>query len=214
MFIPLRDTNPALRTPYVTYGLIAANTLVFFLGFLFPFDSWVFSKDAFLNMEPLGFSGLISYQFLHGGWGHILFNMLFLYIFGDNMESSLGHRMFLLFYLACGVGAALFEVYVDPYFGAAGPGLLIGASGSVSGVLAAYAIRYPRAKLLTWTFFIFFIKVPAIIFIGIWITLQFFYQFMTPGATTAYIAHIGGFVTGLVFYSIYHRSQLSRYHDQ
>ena len=214
MFIPLKDTNPALRTPVVTYVLIAANAAIFLLGFRFSFDSWIFSKEAFLDVDLQGFTGLISYQFLHGGWSHLLFNMLFLYIFGDNMESSMGHRTFLLFYLASGVGAALFEVYVDPYFGLDGPGYLIGASGSVSGVLAAYALRYPKAKLLTWTFFIFFIKVPSIIFIGIWISLQFLYHIMTPGATTAYIAHIGGFVTGLVFYSIYHRIQLGRYHDQ
>ena len=213
MFIPLKDTNPALRTPVVTYALIGINILVFFLDYLYGFEAWVFSKDAFLNLEPHGITGLVTYQFLHGGWGHILFNMLFLYIFGDNMESSLGRGTFLLFYLFSGVGAALFEVYVDPYFGLDGPGLLIGASGSVSGVLAAYALRYPKAKILTWTFFVLFLKIPSIIFIGIWITTQFFYQFMTPGGSTAYIAHIGGFVTGLVFYSIYHRIQLSRYHD-
>jgi len=135
--------------------------------------------------------------------------MLFLYIFGDNMEGSLGRRFFLLFYLSCGAGAALFEVYFDPYFGADSPGLLIGASGSISGVLASYALRYPKAKILTWTLFVLFLKIRAAWFIGIWIATQFLFEILTPQGTTAYIAHIGGFVIGLVIYSIYHKYRLS-----
>ena len=210
MFIPLKDTNPALRKPLVTYGLIAVNISLFLLGYLFNFDNLVFSKTAFLDLNPTALLNLITYQFLHGGWGHLIFNLLFLYIFGDNMESSLGRGFFLLFYLICGIGAALFEVYFDPYFGLEGPGLLIGASGSISGVLAGYALRYPRAQILTWIIFIIFIKIRAIWFIGIWIATQFLFEFMSPDAGTAYIAHIGGFVTGLVLYSIYHKYQLSR----
>lgn len=213
MFIPLKDTNPTLRTPVVTYALIAANTFIFILATQIPLDAWVFSKQAFLDLEGRGLTTLISYQFLHGNWSHLLFNMLFLYIFGDNMESSLGRGFFLIFYLLCGIGAALFEVYVDPYFGLDGPGLLIGASGSISGVLAGYMLRYPRARILTWTLFFLFLRIPALLFIGLWIAMQFLYQFISPGASTAYIAHIGGFVTGLVLYSGYHRIQLSRYHE-
>lgn len=212
MFIPLKDTNPALRRPLATYTLILLNFSIFILGSFINFDSWVFSKTTLLQFEPQGFTGLLTYQFLHGGWGHLIFNMLFLYIFGDNMESSLGPTFFIVFYLGCGIGGALFEVYLDPYFGQDGPGLLVGASAAVSGILAGYALRYPKAKILTWTFFILFLRVPAIIFIGIWIATQFFYQFVTPGGNTAYIAHIGGFVTGLVMYSTYHKIQLSRYH--
>jgi len=210
MFIPLKDTNPALRAPFVTYGLIIANLLIFLLEYVFNLDSLVFSKDALLDLSLRSFPTLITYQFLHGGWGHLIFNLLFLYIFGDNMEGSLGRKFFLLFYLSCGVGAALFEVFFDPYFGLNGPGLLIGASGSISGVLAGYALRYPRAKVLTWTLFIFFLEIRAIWFIGIWIATQFIYEIMTPADGTAYIAHIGGFVTGLLMYSIYHKYRLSR----
>ncbi len=210
MFIPIKDTNPALRKPLVTYGLILLNIAFFLLEHVYSLESFVFSKDLFLSHPFQAFPSLITYQFLHGSWGHLIFNMLFLYIFGDNMEGSMGRPFFLLFYLSCGVGAALFEVYLDPFFGANSPGLLIGASGSISGVLAAYALRYPKAKILSWTLFIFFLKIEAVWFIGIWIGTQFLFEIMTPQDTTAYIAHIGGFVIGLVIYSIYHKYRLSR----
>jgi len=210
MFIPIRDSNPTLRKPIVTYILISINISIFLMEYFYNFDFFIFSKEAFLNMEVNAVSSLLTYQFLHGGWGHLIFNLLFLYIFGDNMESSLGRKFYLLFYLSCGVGAALSEVFFDPYFGLNSPGLLIGASGSISGVLAAYALRYPRAKLLTWIVFIFFVEIRAVWFIGIWIAMQFLFEIMTPGAGTAYIAHIGGFVTGLLLYSIYHKYRLSR----
>lgn len=210
MFIPLKDSNPTLRMPLVTYSLIAANLLFFLLEYLFSFDNLAFSKDAFLNLEPQAFFSLISYQFLHGGWGHLIFNLLFLYIFGDNLESSLGRSFFLVFYLMCGIGAALFEVYLDPSFGINGPGLLIGASGSISGILAGYVLRYPSAKILTWVIFFLIMEIRAVWFIGIWIAMQFLFEYMTPGYGTAYIAHIGGFVTGLVLYSVFHKYQLSR----
>jgi membrane associated rhomboid family serine protease len=208
MFIPLKDNNPTLRVPIITYGLIILNTLVFLMEFSFSFESWIFSKQSFLNYEPRSLLTLISYQFLHGGWGHFMFNMLFLYVFGDNIEGSLGHRFFLIFYLTCGVGAALSEVFLDPYFGLNDPGYLIGASGSISGVLGAYALRYPRAKILTWITFIFFIEIKAVWFVGIWIATQFLYQMLTPSDGTAYIAHIGGFVNGMIIYKFYHHFQV------
>ena len=210
MFIPISDTNPALRRPYITYGLIISNVAMYLLSYVFSFEGFVFSKDLFLAHPIHAIPSLITHQFLHGSWSHLIFNMLFLYIFGDNMEGSLGRKFFLIFYLSCGAGAAMFEVYFDPYFGANGPGLLIGASGSISGVLASYALRFPRAKILTWTLFILFLKIRAAWFIGIWIATQFLIQILTPQGTTAYIAHIGGFVIGLVTYSIYHKYRLGR----
>ncbi len=210
MFIPLKDTNPALRKPYITYGLIIANIGFYLLGYVYNFDSLVFSKQYYLSNPILAFPSLLTHQFLHGSWSHLIFNMLFLYIFGDNMEGSLGRTFYLVFYLSCGVGAALSEVYLDPAFGAEGQGLLIGASGAISGVLGAYALRYPRAKILTWTLFILFLKIRAAWFIGIWIAFQFLFEILTPQATTAYIAHIGGFIVGLVVYSLYHKYQLNR----
>ena len=210
MFIPLKDTNPPLIRPYVTYGLIITNTVFFLLEYIYSLNLFVFSEDRFLDQPLLTLPSLFTYQFLHGSWSHLIFNMLFLYIFGDNMEGSLGRRFFLMFYLITGAAAALFEVFFDPYFGANTPGLLIGASGSVSGVLGAYILRYPKAKILTWTLFVFFVEIRAVWFIGIWIATQFVFEILTPQATTAYIAHIGGFVIGLVIYSIYHKYQLSR----
>jgi len=209
MFIPIKDTNPNLRKPLVTYGLILVTIGVFLLQHIYQFDHFIFSKTLFLENPLQAIPSLITYQFLHGSWAHLFFNMLFLYIFGDNMEGSLGRRFFLIFYLSCGIGAAISEVYLDPYFGANNPGLLIGASGSISGVLAAYAIRYPRAKILTWTLFVFFLKIRAAWFIGIWIATQFLFEILTPQDTTAYIAHIGGFVMGVVIYSIYHKYRLN-----
>jgi len=210
MFIPLKDTNPAIRQPLVTYGLIFTCFTFYLLSYVYSLDSLIFSKDLFLESPVLSLPRLITYQFLHGSWSHLLFNMLFLYIFGDNMEGSLGRIFFLIFYLACGAGAALFEVYFDPYFGVNQPGLLVGASGSISAVLAGYALRYPKARILTWTLLIFFFEIRAAWFIGIWIASQFLFEILTPQGTTAYIAHIGGFVLGLVFYSVYHKYQLSR----
>ena len=210
MFIPISDTNPALRKPYLTYGLIASNLILHLLGYVFSFEGFVFSKELFLTHPIQAAPSLITYQFLHGSWSHLIFNMLFLYIFGDNMEGSLGRKFFMVFYLSCGAGAALFEVYFNPYFGANSPGLLIGASGSISGVLAAYALRYPGARILTWTLFILFLKIRAAWFIGVWIATQFLFEILTPQGTTAYIAHIGGFVIGLVIYSMYHKYRLGR----
>jgi len=210
MFIPLKDTNPALRKPLVTYTLIILNIVFYLLEYVYSFEGFVFSKDLFLENPFMAFPSLITHQFLHGSWSHLIFNMLFLYIFGDNMEGSLGRRFFLFFYLVCGAGAALSEVYLDPYFGAEAPGLLIGASGSISGVLAGYALRYPKAQILTWTLFIFFLKIRAAWFIGIWIATQFLFEILTPQGATAYIAHIGGFIIGLVIYSLYHKYQLRR----
>jgi len=210
MFIPLKDTNPTLRRPVVTYVLLSMNAAIFLMEFHFLFGGFIFSKQSFLNAEAHSFLTLITYQFLHGGWGHLIFNMLFLFIFGDNIEGSLGRRYFLLFYLACGVGAALSEVFLDPYFGLNDPGYLIGASGSISGVLGAYILRYPKAKILTWITFIFFVEIRAVWFIGLWIAMQFLYQILTPGSGTAYIAHIGGFVAGMIIYGLYHQLQLRR----
>ncbi len=210
MFIPLRDTNPRIRQPIVTYSLITANLAIFVLGLYTPTDSLAFYEDSLRLGTPGGIFGLISHQFLHGGWGHLIFNMWFLYVFGDNVEGSFGHVNFLAFYLACGAGAALSEVFLDPYFGSEGGGVMVGASGSISGVMAAYAVRYPKAKILTWFFFIVWGKIAAGWYVGIWILLQFLYQFLNPTDNVAYIAHIGGFICGLIFYQLFHTFKIGK----
>jgi len=211
MFIPLHDTNPPLRYPTVTYGLIVTNVIMFLLTLSMPgMEVLGFWKATWFDAPSLGIIQLFTYQFIHGGFGHLAFNLWFLYIFGDNVEGSLGHGVFLVFYLLCGVGAALTEVYLDPFFGVQSPGVLVGASGAISGVLGAYAVRYPRARVLTWVFFFFFWEIPAGWFIGAWIVSQFLYQLSAAGGNVAYMSHIGGFICGLVLYYLYHNFKLSR----
>lgn len=210
MFIPLRDTNPRIRRPIVTYSFILANIGIYVLGQYVPMDAFVFVEEDLRMGSLKGLVTLLTYQFLHGGLAHLLFNMLFLFIFGDNIEGSLGRVNFVLFYLATGIVAALSEVYLNPTFGSQGPGALVGASGAISGIMGAYILRYPKAKILTWILVILFIEIRAYWFIGIWILLQFFYQWNNAGSNVAYIAHIGGFISGLIFYWIYHTFRIGK----
>jgi hypothetical protein len=143
-------------------------------------------------------------MFLHGGFLHIIMNMWFLYIFGDNIEDRLGHIRYLIFYLFCGVAAGLIHLFTN--WNSNVP--TIGASGAISGVMGAYLLLYPRSKILTLVFiffFIQFIEIPAFIFLGIWILLQLFSAGLRPSNVggVAFWAHIGGFVAGLVFIKIF-----------
>ncbi|OIO60942.1 MAG: hypothetical protein AUJ47_10115 [Candidatus Marinimicrobia bacterium CG1_02_48_14] len=209
MFIPLGDNNPRLLNPSVVFTLMAANIIFFVLGWTIPLDNLALWEDRFLSGSHLGFIELFTYQFVHGGWAHLLFNMFFLYIFGDNIEGAMGHGVFIVFYLLCGIGAALAEIYLDPAFGATNPGVLIGASGSVSGIMGAYILRFPRAKVLTWIFFVFFKEIHAMYYIGIWIALQLLSQARAAeGESVAYMAHIGGFLTGMLLYTIYRQLKM------
>jgi len=204
MFLPLKDTNPPLRRPVVTPILIVLNIGIFILGTSYSIEQFAFYEAALKAGTPQGFTGLVTYQFLHGGWGHLIGNMWFLYIFGDNVEASFGRLRFLGFYLVCGIVSALAEVYLDPTFGTEVPGVLVGASGSISGVLGAYILRYPRAKILTWFIWIAIGRIQAVWYILIWIGLQFLYQVLRPESNVAYLAHIGGFMCGLIIYWLYH----------
>ena len=184
--IPIRDTIPSNRLPVVNYVLIAANLGLFFY-------------EIFLG-------GNIP-TFLHGGWMHLLGNMLYLYIFGDNVEDTLGHGRYLLFYIAC--GAASFAVQIGFQPGSAVPN--IGASGAIAGVLGAYFLLFPRARVVTLLpLFIFFttIEIPAVVFLGLWFLLQFLSGTVSlgrPAATggVAWWAHVGGFVAGVVFLKVF-----------
>lgn len=209
MFIPLRDNNPRLLNPSVVYTLIAANIVFYLISLTIPLDNLGLWKDRLLSGSHLGFIELFTYQFVHGGLAHLLFNMFFLYIFGDNIEGAMGHGGFFVFYLLCGIGAALVEINLDPAFGLNNPGVLIGASGSISGIMGAYILRFPRAKVLTWIFFVFFKEISAMYYIGIWIALQFLSQARaTAGESAAFMAHIGGFVTGMVLYTLYRQMKI------
>ncbi|GFE71707.1 rhomboid family intramembrane serine protease [Chroococcus sp. FPU101] len=219
--VPLRDDNPISITPYVTYGIIALNILVFLYQItLTPqqldafFESFaVIPKELTANFNgiPVGqpipeWWTLITSQFLHGGFLHIAGNMLFLWIFGNNVEDRLGHVKFLIFYLSCGVLAALAQWYFS--YNSMIPSL--GASGAIAGVMGAYILRFPQAQVVTliplgllfWTF-----RVPAFLFLGFWFVQQAFYSFASLSVPTnvgmenggiAYWAHAGGFVFGAV----------------
>ncbi len=212
--IPLKDNIPSRRFPFVNIILIAVNFLVFFyeLSLGDHLEAFIYSFSVIpehLHKNPYALTNigtLFSAQFLHGGWMHVIGNMLFLYIFGDNVEDRLGHTRYLLFYLACGVISFLAQVF----FSQNSPLPLIGASGAIAGVLGAYIVLYPYAKILTLIplfIFIQFIEVPAIVFLGIWFLLQFWMANASLAAATvggvAFWAHVGGFIGGALFISIY-----------
>jgi membrane associated rhomboid family serine protease len=195
--LPLGDDNSSRRTvPVVTYLLVAANALVFLIelagGDAF-INTWSFTPSVFQAMPAFGIITIFTSMFMHAGWAHILGNMLYLWIFGDNVEDRFGHVKFLIFYLICGVAATFAQMMMDPYSNI--PNL--GASGAIAGVLAAYLVLFPgqRVRVLLVNFII---PLPAIIVIGFWFVLQIFSQFSGSADGVAYMAHIGGFAAGLV----------------
>jgi rhomboid family protein len=204
---PIRDHNPSERTPFVTYALIGINVVVFLTTLpLFQDDQalvrlWTdYALVPGFVSEGRGFTGLFTSMFLHAGWLHLIGNMLFLWIFGDNMEDAFGHVGFLLFYLAAGIGAGLVHVAVAP--GSMVP--TIGASGAIAGVLGGYLLLYPKARVDIFFFFLVFFKiipVPAWLMLGVWFALQVLNSgaLDASGGGVAYWAHIGGFVFGLLF---------------
>jgi rhomboid family protein len=208
--IPLKDINPTRNFPFVNLMLISANVLVFLYQItLSPYagKAFVLANAMVPARIPAFLAGhapasaalfpLFSSMFLHGGLMHLLGNMLFLYIFGDNVEDAFGHIGYLFFYLLCGIGSGLIHVLFN--WGSGIPAL--GASGAISGVMGAYAVMFPSHRILTF-FFIFLIPVPAILILGYWFVLQFVAGINGLGMATAggvaWWAHIGGFLMGVV----------------
>lgn len=200
---PIRDHNPSERTPFVTYILVAINVIIF-LGQLGlddralgeAFWTWGVVPERIVNGD--GLETLITSQFLHSGFWHIAGNMLFLWIFGDNLEDELGHIGFLIFYLASGVGAAIFQILPDPTSGIP----MVGASGAIAGVMGGYLLLFPKARVDVLFIFIIIFKVfpmPAWVMLGIWFGLQLFNGASQPGDGVAYMAHVGGFIVGFVW---------------
>ncbi|MEM9432849.1 MAG: rhomboid family intramembrane serine protease [Pseudomonadota bacterium] len=202
---PIRDHNPSERTPIMTYALIALNVIVFLAYWpLFDdaralngfFNTWAMIPVNIANGEDL--YTLITSMFLHGGIMHLLGNMLFLWIFGDNLEDQMGHIPFLIFYLACGVGADLGQILAGPTSSVPN----VGASGAIAGIMGAYLLLFPRAKVDILVIFIVFFKVfpvPAWVMLGLWFALQVFGGIGADLAQggVAYWAHAGGFVIGI-----------------
>jgi membrane associated rhomboid family serine protease len=202
---PLRDHNPSGRTPYVTFALIAINIGVFFWYFTTMGENQV---NVFLNQWGLvparigagqGYPTIVTHMFLHGGWMHLGGNMLFLWIFGDNLEDEMGHVGFLIFYLASGLCAAGLQAGAD--LQSAIP--MVGASGAIAGVMGGYLLLYPKARVDVLFIFVIIFRVfpiPAWIVLGLWLGIQVFSGVSTPSdeGGVAYWAHVGGFVGGLI----------------
>ena len=208
--IPLHDDNPTTLTPIVTVGLILACVAVFLWQVTLPPGAAVRAVYAYGMIPAVLFgehelaaipaaASVLTSMFLHGGWMHLIGNMLYLWIFGNNVEDAMGHGRFVVFYLLSGLAAALAQAFQDP--GSAVP--MIGASGAIGGVLGAYLLLYPQARVLVLIplgFFFYTLRIRALYVLGFWFVLQFFQSAMTAGQQggVAYWAHIGGFLAGMV----------------
>jgi membrane associated rhomboid family serine protease len=205
---PLKDTQPSYSRPVVTIVLITVNLLVFlFEASLGPRTLNAFVEYYGLVPDHFQLSRIFTSMFLHGGWLHVLGNMWFLWVFGDKIEDLLGHGKYLLFYLLCGIVAALGQVIANPYSTAP----MVGASGAIAGVMGAYLLKFPRARILTLVFVFFFIttvEIPVPIMLGYWFVTQLFNGIGTIARThlsqggTAFFAHIAGFVAGIVLVKV------------
>jgi|SRR6185295_3701494 len=200
MFIPIGDDNPTEKTPYVNYALIGLNTLAFLLLCLGPPDDPSLIRWTMIPAN-LEWHTLFTSMFLHAGWFHLIGNMLFLWIFGDNVEDRLGHIGYTVFYLVCGLGAGAAHILSDPNSQIP----TLGASGAISGVMGAYLVFFPRAHVKTfiWLGILYadVVRIPAFIWVGIWIVEQIVLNALAPsggGGGVAYLAHIGGFGAGAV----------------
>lgn len=206
--IPLKDDNPTRSIPFVTVSLIVANAAVFVWEMMLPPDAYGTLIQT-LGVTPFSLThvtleagrllhgglSLFTAMFLHGSIPHVAFNMLYLWIFGNNVEDVMGHGRFVVFYLACGLIASITQVAASPLSEVP----MIGASGAVSGILGAYFVLFPTARVLTLVFLVFFIRVvplPAIILLGFWFLLQVLDIGPLASGGVAVLAHIGGFMSG------------------
>jgi len=215
--IPLKDDNPTSKKPIATYFLIGLCVLIFLFqlsshsyktGQLFYsyglIPSVLMGYDQLpmdLYVVPAYFT-IFSSMFMHGGFMHIIGNMLYMWIFADNIEDDLGQTKFVIFYLLSGIGAAMTQVFIDPHSQVP----MVGASGAIGGVLGAYLINYPRAKVLVLIPFGFFsqlIKIKALYVLGFWFILQF----ISNSSGIAYAAHIGGFVSGIILILFFNKKR-------
>jgi membrane associated rhomboid family serine protease len=213
---PLRDINPTRRAPFVTYGLIALNLAVFVYQFLLlsPADNELFVRRHgviplfLLSGYAPSISTLFSSMFMHGSLLHLVGNMWFLHIFGDNVEDALGHVRYAAFYVFCGLMAALVHATTDP----SSQLPMVGASGAIAGVLGAYLLMFPRARIVT-LMFVFLIELPAVLFILVWFGIQVFSGFgelgSGHGAGVAFFAHVGGLVAGVAWLLLLGRPKLA-----
>jgi membrane associated rhomboid family serine protease len=221
--IPLKDDNPVRNRPVVTIGLVVLCTLVFLWQLSLPPDTAQASVYLLGFIPALLFGNatldaaqwvptpatLLTSMFLHGSLLHLLGNMLYLWIFGDNIEDRMGRGRFVAFYLLCGIVAALAQGIMDPRSTVP----MIGASGAISGVLGAYLVLYPRARvlaLLPLPFFFYTVRVPALVVLGLWFVGQLLSSLLAaggPAGGVAFGAHVGGFVAGLTLFRLFLRDR-------
>jgi membrane associated rhomboid family serine protease len=215
--IPLRDVIPSRTTPYVTFALIALNTLVFV--YQLSIGSTIEEFILYFGLVPAAFSwvAVLTSMFLHGGLLHFGGNMLYLWIFGDNVEDRMGHGRYLVFYLLCGTAAALAQTISSP--DSVVP--MVGASGAIAGVMGAYFVLYPRSRIVTLLplfIFIQIVEVPAIFFLGIWFVMQLLSGVGSmatatgsePGGGIAFWAHAAGFLAGISGVLVFRRRERQR----
>jgi membrane associated rhomboid family serine protease len=209
--IPIKDDNPRAGFPLMTIGLLIANVMVFYFEITAGYTP-IIEKYALYSVDILHgqrLSTLISSMFLHGGVMHLVGNMLYLWIFGDNVESYLGHVKFVFFYLITGLCAAFAHIFLSGISDVP----MVGASGAISGVLGAYLIKYPRANVLVVIPIIYFItvrRIPALIVLGFWFLLQLFYGLAASsveGGGVAFWAHVGGFSAGMLLIMVFPASK-------
>ncbi len=206
--IPLKVTQPSYSTPIVVIGLIVVNILVFLHEFWLqladPYALSHFMMVYSLRPAYFHFVNVFTSMFVHATWLHVLGNMLFLWVFGDNVEDILGHAKFLAFYVLCGTAAAMAQVLMDPYSRVP----MVGASGAIAGVMGGYLIKFPRSRVLMLFFllFIFTFELPAWVMLIYWFALQLFGGFgaITEAAQggVAFFAHVGGFITGVILINV------------
>jgi membrane associated rhomboid family serine protease len=203
--IPLRDIIPSRTTPYITVTIIALNVMAWLFELSLPRDVLPVFLQVY-GVVPGDFHAptLISSMFLHGGWSHVIGNMWYLWIFGDNIEDRLGHARFIVFYLLCGITAALGQIVVDP----SSTLPTIGASGAIAGVMGAYFVLYPHSRVLTLIPWIFLqvVELPAIVLLGFWFLMQLF----SAGAV-AFAAHVAGFVMGMIGVFVFRKPEYDRW---
>jgi len=213
--IPLRDVIPSRTTPYITVTIIVLNALAWFLELSLPRDVLpLFLQVYGVVPAQLHALTLLTSMFLHGSWMHVIGNMWYLWIFGDNVEDRVGHGRFIVFYLLCGIAAALGQVVIDP--GSTLP--TIGASGAIAGVMGAYFVLYPKSRVLTLIPLIIFweiIELPAIFLLGFWFVLQLVNAgavaatSSTGGGGVAFAAHVAGFVVGMLGVFVFRKREVS-----
>ena len=207
---PLRDDQPLHSVSLSTFAIIALNVLVF----LYQIQLDDYSLNALIahwgltaTLRGFHLANIFTSMFIHGGWMHIIGNMMFLWCFGRSLEDAMGSGKFLVFYLLCGVAAAFTQSFLT--WGSRAP--MVGASGAIAGVMGAYLLKFPRAKIQTLVIFIVFftrIEIPAVLVLGYWFIVQLFsgagslgYSHLSQGGT-AYFAHIGGFIAGMILVNV------------